>query len=120
MNKRQTFGAFLKAKRKERAMTVRVIAENLGMALGYYGDVESGRRTPVDLDFLNKIIEILQLTDDDKRTLYDLAGKARSIAPPDLTEYINENNAVRNAIRIAKEKASDEDWHNFIDYLEKK
>jgi hypothetical protein len=37
-----------------------------------------------------------------------------------LPEYINENQVVRFALRVAKEKASDEDWHRFISDLENK
>jgi transcriptional regulator with XRE-family HTH domain len=120
MNKREIFGAFLKAKRNEKEITVRAMADMVGVAVGYYCDIESGRRSPIDLEFLGKIIGALRLTDDDKETFYDLAGKARSIAPPDLTGYINENKVARIALRVAKEKASDEDWQWFINVLEQK
>ena len=117
MNINHTFGAFLKSKRNERKRTVRELAESIGVSAGYYGDIEAGRRTPVDVDFISKVITLLHLSDDDGRTLYDLAGKDRSIAPPDLTEYINENKVVRDALRLAKEKAGNEDWLAFMNNL---
>ena len=120
MNDRQIFGEFLKAKRNSREITVRAMAELVGVAVGYYCDIESGRRSPLDLDFLDKIITALRLTDEDRETFYDLAGKARSAAPPDLTGYINETPKARVALRVAKEKASDEDWQRFINDLEQK
>jgi len=120
MDKGGTFGAFLKAKRNERMITVRVIAETLGLAVGYYCDIESGRRNPPDRETLEKMIAVLNMSDNDKITFYDLAGKARSAAPPDLPDYINENQMVRVALRIAKEKASDDDWLRFIRDLEQK
>ena len=93
------------------------MAEGIGVSIGYYCDIESVRRTPVDLDFINKAILLLHLSDEDSEILYDLAGKGRSIAPPDLTEYINENKIVRDSLRMAKKRAGDEDWIVFIKNL---
>ena len=120
MNDRQIFGAFLKEKRTEREITVRAMAEKVDVAVGYYCDIESGRRSPLELEFLDKIIGILMLPDEDKQTFYDLAGKARSAAPPDLTGYINETPKARFALRVAKESATDEDWDYITKYLEKR
>lgn len=120
MDKHLTFGAFLKAKRNERAITVRAMAEAVDKAVGYYCDIESGRRSPLDLALLEKMIAALSLSDEDRETFYDLAGKARSAAPPDLTGYINDTKAARVALRVAKEKASAEDWLRFARELEEK
>jgi len=117
LNNTHAFGDFLKTKRNERKRTVRELAESIGVSAGYYGEIEAARRTPVDVEFISKVITLLHLSDDDGRTLYDLAGKDRSIAPPDLTEYINENKVVRDALRLAKEKACDEDWLTFMNNL---
>ena len=120
MNDRQIFGAFLKTKRNEREIPIRPMAELIGIKPGYYNDIESGRRTPIELDLLDKIVEALNLLDEDRETFFDLAGKARSAAPPDLTGYINESKKARVALRVAKEIASDEDWERFIRELERK
>ena len=120
MNDRQIFGAFLKEKRNERVITVRAMAELVGVKSGYYSDIESGRRSPIDLEFLDRIITVLNLSDEDSKKLYDFAGKAREAAPPDLTGYINNTSKARVALRVAKEKASDEDWQRFINELERK
>lgn len=120
MNDRQIFGSFLKKKRHIQEITVRTMADRINVTVGYYCDIESGRRTPIDLDFLDIVINVLQLDDKDKQTFYDLAGKARLAAPPDLTKYINDSKAARIALRVAKEKANDEDWEKFINDLEKK
>ena len=120
MNDRQIFGAFLKEKRKEREITTTGMAEMVDKKPGYYCDIESGRRSPIDLDFLNKVSEILRLSDQDKQTFFDLAGKARQAAPPDLTGYINDSQPARVALRLAKENATDEDWRRFADELKRK
>ena len=120
MNDRQIFGAFLKEKRNVRTITLRAMAEMIGVGYGYYSDLESGRRTPIDLEFLDKIISALKLSDEDSKKLYDLAGKAREAAPPDLTGYINNTPKARIALRVAKETATDEDWERFTQFLEQK
>ena len=120
MNDYQRFGAFLKDKRNAKEISIRPMAERIGISAGHYCDIESGRRSPADRDFLDMVIDILRLNNEDKQTLYDLWGKARSASPPDLTEYINESKAARVALRVAKEKASDEDWQRFACELRRK
>ena len=120
MNDRQVFGAFLKERRNQQTITLRAMAELIGVGYGYYSDLESGRRTPIELEFLDKIKMALQLSDENAQKLYDLAGKAREAAPPDLTSYINTSERARIALRVAKEKATDEDWQKFINDLERK
>ena len=120
MNDRQVFGAFLKERRNARLITVRAMAEMVDVGCGYYSDIESGRRCRIEIGFLEKIIRVLQLSDDDSKTLYDLAGKAEQAAPPDLTGYINNTPKARVALRVAKETATDEDWDYFAKYLEQK
>ena len=120
MNDRQVFGAFLKSKRNAREIPIRLMAEQVGIKPGYFNDIESGRRTPIELDLLDRIVETLRLSHEDRETFYDLAGKARDAAPPDLTGYINNTPKARVALRVAKETATDEDWDYITKYLEKK
>jgi transcriptional regulator with XRE-family HTH domain len=120
LNDHQRFGAFLKDRRVEREISIRPMAERVGISAGHYCDIESGRRSPSDREFLDAIVGVLRFSDEDKLSLYDLWGKARSASPPDLTEYINESSAARIALRVAKEKASDADWQRFVNQLEGK
>jgi transcriptional regulator with XRE-family HTH domain len=108
------FGDFISAKRREREITSLQMSETLGLSPGYYCDIEKNRSNPPDKETLIKLIETLRLSVEDIHTLYDLAGKARSEAPPDLPEYINANQFVRVALRLAKDKGCADDWHRFI------
>jgi len=114
------FGAFITAKRKELEITSLHMAEIAGISPGYYNDIEKGRRSPPDREILEKILAALRLTDEGRVLFYDLAGKARSGVSPDLPDYIMENEVVRVALRVAKEKASADDWKQFINKLENK
>lgn len=116
----KSFGDFIAGKRREREITSLQMSEILGLSPGYYCDIEKNRRNPPDRDTLIKLIATLRLSEDDTHTFYDLAGRARSEAPPDLPEYINENEVVRVALRLAKDKGSTDDWKRFINDLEKR
>ena len=115
---KESFGTFLREKRKQREITVRAMASLVGLACGSYCDFESGRRKPPGQEMLHKMIHVLRLSGADKEIFYDLAGDARAVAPPDLPQYINDNQIVRVALRIAKEKATDNDWQRFINDLD--
>jgi len=112
------FSRFLKSKRRYREITVRYMAELADVSAGYYCDIESGRRNPPDREILDKMIAALHLSDEDKIIFYDYAGKARSEAPTDLSEYINEYNEVRVALRMAKDSGNPNVWGKFINYME--
>jgi len=63
---------------------------------------------------------VLILDKDDRALLFDLAAQSNSIlVAADLTEYINERDIVRVALRTAKDvEATDEEWQEFINKLE--
>ncbi|MDR1070026.1 MAG: helix-turn-helix domain-containing protein [Gracilibacteraceae bacterium] len=115
-----SFGAFLKEKRRQREITLRAMAEMAGVSAGYYCDFESGRRNPPDKEILDKMLNVLLVPDEERRMFYDLAGKARAEAPPDLPEYINAYEEVRVALRLAKDKgdAGIQVWRRVIHMLE--
>jgi transcriptional regulator with XRE-family HTH domain len=113
-----TFGDFLIAKRCEKEMPSMQICDKVGISPGYYCDIERNRRYPPDREALACMVQALCLNEEDTATFYDLAGKARSEAPPDLPEYINEYQVVRVALRLAKDRGCVDDWHKFIRDLE--
>jgi len=113
------FGRFLREKRQSRHITLSELAENSGISTGYYSDIEYGRRNPPNRDILDRMIAALNLSNEDRIAIYDLAGNARSEAPPDLPDYINENANVRVALRLAKDSGNAQVWDRFIDFLEK-
>lgn len=120
MRREKTFGEFLSEKRRGREITSLQMAEIAGISPGYYCDIEKNRRIPPEGGILEKVFAALRLSGDEKDSFYDLAGKARSGVSPDLPDYIMGNEVVRVALRVAKDKASADDWRQFIDRLEKK
>ena len=71
----QNFGEFLQRKRTEKQITLRKMAEMIGITAPYLTDIEKDRRNPPEMEKLELISQILMLNDEDKTTMYDLAGK---------------------------------------------
>ena len=116
------FGEYVKAKRLEKDVNLRKLAEILGIVPAYMSDIEKGRRYPPDREKIYKIAEALFLTDDETNEMFDLAALAKENSiSPDLPEYIMGTEKARVALRMARDNnASDEDWLKIIEMLEAK
>ena len=114
----QNFGEFLQRKRTEKQITLRKMAEMIGITVPYLTDIEKDRRNPPEMEKLELISQILMLNDEDKTTMYDLAGKKRNSVAPDLPDYIMEHDYVSAALRTARDlDASEADWLKFVEEL---
>ena len=112
------FGAFLQAKREEKRITLRKMAEMLGYSAPFLSDVEKDRRNPPELAKLEQIAKILDLTYEEQETMYNLAGKKRDSVAPDLPEYIMSRDYVAAALRTARDlDAGEEEWLRFVQEL---
>ena len=117
----QNFGEFLQRKRTEKQITLRKMAEMIGITAPYLTDIEKDRRNPPEMEKLELISQILMLNDEDKTTMYDLAGKKRNSVAPDLPDYIMEHDYVSAALRTARDlDASEADWLKFVEELKQR
>ncbi|HZK61816.1 MAG TPA: helix-turn-helix transcriptional regulator [Anaerovoracaceae bacterium] len=120
------FGDFLKKKRLDASgeITLKDLSERLDISLSFLSDIENNRRKPFDSDKLDIVAHELNLSDEDKDLLFDLAGRERKAVSPDLPEYIMYSDVGEYArIALRKSKAGDitvEDWKKFIDEQENK
>ncbi|MBO7449217.1 MAG: helix-turn-helix transcriptional regulator [Paludibacteraceae bacterium] len=114
------FGKFVECKRKEVNLTLRGLASKLGIAPAYMSDIEKGHRYPPELEKLELLVEILELSKEDEERLYDLAASERDNAvSPDLRNYIMGTQKARVALRIARDNNVPESaWQKVIDMLE--
>lgn len=122
MNEKMTFGEFLTEKRKNRGVLMKDLADELGVSKVYLCDVEKGRKAAPKSEHLQIIAEQLNLSEEERDTMYDLAAEAQAYQKgisPDLPEYIMENDIVRTALRTAKKyNISDKEWLDFINKIE--
>lgn len=123
MGEKMTFGEFLTEKRKSRGVLMKDLADELGVSKVYLCDVEKGRKAAPKSEHLQIIAEQLNLNEEERNTMYDLAAEAQAYQKgisPDLPEYIMENDIVRTALRTAKKyNINDEEWLDFIRRIEK-
>lgn len=114
----QNFGEFLQTKREQQKITLRQLAEKLGVSAPFLSDVEKGRRNSLDMDKLVLLKQILALSDDEYETMLNLAGKQRKTVAPDLPEYIMERDYVSAALRTARDlDAGEAEWQRFVEEL---
>lgn len=113
-----TFGEFVKEKRQKLGITLRAFADELHIAPSYVSDIEKGKRNAPTQEILEDMSRILQLTIEDKNTLYDLAAESKNVIAKDITQYVSDNKNVRIALRRAKElNLGEEEWLKIIDEI---
>ena len=116
----KTFGTFIKEKRLEKGINLRKLAELLVLAPAYISDIENGNRNSPSPDKMEKLVEVLGLNEDEKNEMYDLAAKDRdNTVAPDISEYVKSNNAVRVALRKARNlNLGEQEWLKIIEKME--
>ena len=115
------FGEFISKKRVEKKITLRKMADMLGVSAPFLTDVEKDRRNPFDMEKLTQLAQILNLSKEENAQMLDLAGKKRNAVAPDLPEYIMERDYVSAALRTARDlDAGEEEWNQFVEELRKR
>lgn len=116
------FGQQLKNIRIKKDVSLRKLAEALGVSAPYLSDVERGQRKPLSGEHLNKVAEILKLTEEERQSLFDAAAENRGeIVASDVILYAGKVKTVSAALRKARElNLGDEEWLQIIEEMEKK
>ncbi len=115
-----TFGEFIKEKRQIKGFTLRSFADKIGIAPAYMSDIEKSKRNAPTKEILDKMIDRLGLSSDEISELYDLAAKSKDTVAQDLKEYVSDIQAVRVALRKAKElNLKEAEWLKIIDEISK-
>lgn len=106
------FGAFIAQKRLEKDIKLKPIAEKMGVSVTYLSDIIKGRRNPPDIDGLEVIASVLNLNENERNEMFDLAGRERNQISPDLPEYIMDEAlpSARVALRRAKSQELGDDF----------
>ena len=113
------FGEFIAEKRKGQGISLRGMADELGITPAYLSDIEKSRRNPPDIDTLEKMARLLKITPEEKNTMLDYAGKDRKQIAPDLPDYIMSFPEIRAVIRKARDKGKRDDfWGKISEQLD--
>ena len=117
----ENFVQFLSEKRREKDITLRELARQLSVSAAFLIDVEKNRCAPLTTERLEKVSEILNFSKDEKNEMYDLVGKQKDTAAPDLPEYIKGKDYISMALRTARElEAGEKEWLEFVEELKRK
>lgn len=82
---------------------------------------EQEKNAPPQGELLDKVINALELSEEDGAMLRFLAAKQRKALPTDVESYFFENPAIYDVIRIAKQnKISNEYWEKLVIQLGEK
>lgn len=115
------FKDYVKEKRLERNITLRGLADALGIAPSYMSDIEKGKRNAPSKEILDKMVNVLFFNEDEKYKLYDLAAMDKNTIAQDIADYVNINEVVRIALRKANElNFSEKDWYKVLEEIENK
>ena len=82
------FGAYIAQKRAEKNVKLKTIAEKTGMSVTYLSDIIKGRRNPPGYYRLVALADALNLDEEERGKIFDLAGRERNQVSLDLSEYI--------------------------------
>jgi transcriptional regulator with XRE-family HTH domain len=117
-----TFGEYIKAKRTEKQINLRKLAELTSIAPAYLSDIEKGKRNSPSSEKMDRIAIALELTEEEILKMKDIAATDRpNNVAPDISEYVTKNESVRVALRKARElNLSDQDWIKIIEEMENK
>lgn len=74
----------------------------MGATPTYLSDIVKGRRNPPEMSMLLKISDVLHLSPEEQAKMFDLAGRDRNEAAPDLPEYIMDENLPQSAQHSGK------------------
>ena len=120
------FGQFIKSKRlaDRRELTQKDVADRLGISLTLLSDIEKGRRKPFDSAKIEAFCKFLDLSDEDRSRMYDLAARETGEVPSDIDDtfmYTDIGDLARRALRLSNAGVIEEDdWREFIRQIEEK
>lgn len=124
--KTQSFGSFIKEKRlaHQPRLTLKKMAESLEVNLTYLSDVENSRKKPFSADKIELFCDLLELSDEERSEMYDLAARDSESIPQDIADtimYTEEGDYARKALRMVNQgKGNVELWKELIRRMEEK
>lgn len=119
-----TFGTFIKKKRQAdpRELTLKDVADKLGISLSLLSDIENNRRRAFEADKIEAFVAYLNLSEEEKALMFDLAGKDRGEVPSDIVDimmYDRIGDMARLALRQSNAgNLTEADWKELIQKAE--
>lgn len=113
----QTFGSYLRQKRKERRIKLCTLASEVGISNVYLSYIETDNRPAPTMPILERITDALELSHAEAQTMYCLAGltHVKRNLPDELGEYIAQRPYIIETLTAAMRcDLSPEEWMAFM------
>ena len=115
---RDKFGYYVRERRLELGITLRSLAESLGISPAYLSDIEKGNRM-APLDHLESMAMLLAVEEDEEDFFIDLSGCSHSNWP-EINEYLSKTKGAREALRLARNMGmSGEEFFEIVSQMAK-
>ncbi|MCL5291685.1 MAG: helix-turn-helix domain-containing protein [Actinobacteria bacterium] len=115
-----SFGDYVERKRKQKGMSLRELAKEVGISASYLSDIEKGRRYAPDKKKLDHIAALIDIEGEELDKLYDLAGETKDNVAPDLNKFISKDEKARVLLRkVRDKKPSPETLNKIMEILDK-
>ena len=113
------FGKFIKEKRQQNELSLRALAKQVELSHIYLYNIENGIKAPPNDIVLKRLAIALNLDEKNQLIFFDTAAKCKFdtdstnyYIPVDISQYLNENEDVRNVIREANQKEQHKSFWN--------
>jgi transcriptional regulator with XRE-family HTH domain len=124
--KNMRFGDYIRKKRLDdpRGLTLSDVSKALGISLSFLSDIEHKRRRAFSPEQIETFSDYLELSDEERAWMYDLASRENREIPSDIEDimmYEEAGSMARFALRQTKAGyATEEDWKQFIRKIEER
>lgn len=113
------FGEYFRKLRTEKKLTQAQIASRIGKSKMLVSGVETGKNGAFLDEDIEKISDLMSLTDVEKKKLFYEASKARERLPAYLSSYMHQHGEVYDLLEImAKERMSTDSLRKIKSYAE--
>lgn len=102
---KERFGIYLRKLRTDRNLTLTGLANLIGITPYYISHMESGNKTNPDIKIIYNMFKAMKLNKEEIEQFLDLHAKANGCVSYDIVQYIMQNDEVRAAIRLERDKA---------------
>ena len=115
----KTFGSYLKSRMESLNMSLRGLASELKVSAAYISDIEKGNRYAPSQEKLVRLMEILQIPEDDQQAFSDLASATHGFSYGDINPYLGRQPHARVALRKAEKLGlSDSFWISVVEQMD--
>lgn len=117
---RNDFGQYIIELRTRSNYSQTELAERIGVTPNYISHLESGTKANPSITIMALLFRELNMSKSEIEKFLDLHAKANNCVSYDIADFIMENDDVRQAIRIERDKPNaSPNWNDFIKKINK-